>query len=51
MRELLMLGGACAGMALTVNGVAMWSVPAAWIVSGLTVSFVALWPFLRLRLR
>jgi hypothetical protein len=51
LRELLMIGGACVGVGLTVNGVAMWSVPAAWIVSGLTLTLVALWPFLRLRLR
>lgn len=51
MRELLMVGVACVGFALTVNGVAMWSVPAAWIVSGGMVSLVALWPFLRLRRR
>jgi hypothetical protein len=40
---------AVVGVALTVNGVSMWSVPAAWIVSGMTVSLVALWPLLRLR--
>jgi hypothetical protein len=50
-RELAMLLGGAAGFAVMVKGVAMWSIPAAWIVSGLALSVIALWPLLRLRLR
>lgn len=39
------------GCGFVVNGVAMWSEPAAWIVAGAMLSVVALWPLLRLRLR
>lgn len=39
-----------AGVALLVRGVAMWSPPAAWVVSGLALLVLAFWPVLRARL-